>query len=72
MDFDVFFQYRISIHALARRATHLIDLLLRTFGISIHALARRATFCPVSVAVEKLISIHALARRATRDAVKPD
>ena len=56
---------KISIHALARRAT--LATLESSIGrnISIHALARRATVNKCHFFSKKAISIHALARRAT-------
>ena len=56
---------RISIHALAKRATDFVLDMDAALLISIHALAKRATYYHVPVEIKYMISIHALAKRAT-------
>ena len=59
--------YDISIHALAKRATHINRNMLANQHISIHALAKRATVIRLNFGIIIFdISIHALAKRATK------
>ena len=58
---------RISIHALAKRATSDIAVICVSCAISIHALAKRATEVARFLKSDYFISIHALAKRATED-----
>ena len=55
----------ISIHALVKRATDVVNNYIRVAGISIHALVKRATHFQWQKLVKILISIHALVKRAT-------
>ena len=66
MDLTFTLDSKISIHALARRATPIYTFLNMRVKISIHALARRATENPLQRNTNLKISIHALARRATK------
>ena len=61
-------QFRISIHAPARGATHRIQLVIRISIISIHAPARGATRVRLVCCRRLAISIHAPARGATAPA----
>ena len=54
--------YDISIHALAKRATHINRNMLANQHISIHALAKRATVIRLNFGIIIFISIHALAK----------
>ena len=58
-------QSKISIHALAKRATEIAGKKLPKQIISIHALAKRATQLVDNMLKMEYISIHALAKRAT-------
>ena len=49
----IILRHCISIHALVKRATHMIHILQHTFAISIHALVKRAT--PVMIVILNLI-----------------
>ena len=55
----------ISIHALVKRATGLLNQTIAQIGISIHALVKRATRFIVYIIPCLCISIHALVKRAT-------
>ena len=55
----------ISIHALVKRATNVVNNYIRVAGISIHALVKRATKPPPLTPRLTIISIHALVKRAT-------
>ena len=57
--------YKISIHALAKRATQIFPIVRPRQKISIHALAKRATGMLTVTNFINGISIHALAKRAT-------
>ena len=55
----------ISIHALVKRATDVVNNYIRVAGISIHALVKRATAVFKKGKLNFGISIHALVKRAT-------
>ena len=55
----------ISIHALVKRATNVVNNYIRVAGISIHALVKRATKRSFKIRLSRSISIHALVKRAT-------
>ena len=56
----------ISIHALVKRATAVVDCSNQSSSISIHALVKRATMGELEIEVLHRISIHALVKRATK------
>ena len=62
--------YKISIHALAKRATQIFPIVRPRQKISIHALAKRATGMLTVTNFINGISIHALAKRATVPATR--
>ena len=62
-------KFRISIHALVKRATLFIVCPQRNYRISIHALVKRATSHFAFIAFQLVISIHALVKRATARAI---
>ena len=56
---------KVSIHALAKRATRFIVYIITCLCVSIHALAKRATKVEFLGHIKLIVSIHALAKRAT-------
>ena len=60
-------KHTISIHALVKRATNVVNNYIRVAGISIHALVKRATNITQIDYISMIISIHALVKRATND-----
>ncbi len=58
-------EYRVSIHALAKRATVPFPGKFLIYDVSIHALAKRATPYVGEFFAGDAVSIHALAKRAT-------
>ena len=58
-------KHTISIHALVKRATHMVSTKNIGKMISIHALVKRATAIADETNTESGISIHALVKRAT-------
>ena len=60
--------FKISIHALVKRATSCVAFYTGINAISIHALVKRATVDLYNIYINAHISIHALVKRATRQA----